>query len=208
MLRTTLAAAALCTAAPSAFAAEFEFWYGNTGRIEEAIQAACTAFNESQSEHTITCVGQGGYEEGMQRAIAAYRSQQHPVLIQFFDAGTLDLMLSDAVVPVHTLFEDVDWDDYNTGAKGYYQTSTGELFSQPYNGSTLIFYANMDMLAQAGVTEMPQTWEEVIAVSQQLVDAGIDCPFSTDAHPWRVLEQFSARHGVADCLAKQRLRRS
>ncbi|MEO1745263.1 MAG: extracellular solute-binding protein [Pseudomonadota bacterium] len=195
-MRTSILAALVASVAiPAASAAEIEFWYGNTGRIETAIQAHCEAFNASQTQHTITCVGQGGYEAGMQKAIAAYRSNEHPVLIQFFDAGTLDLMLSDAVVPVHSIFEGVDWSDYNTGAKGYYETSTGELFSQPYNGSTLIFYANMEMLNDAGVTEMPGTWEELIDVARTLKDAGVSCPFSTDAHPWRVLEQFSARHG-------------
>jgi len=192
----TASVLALCTAAP-AFAADIEFWYGNTGTPEEAIQAHCEAFNAAQDEHTITCVGQGGYEAGMQKAIAAYRSQEHPVLIQFFDAGTLDLMLSDAVLPVSDLLPDVDWTDYNTGARGYYETSTGDLFSQPYNGSTLVFYANMDMLGEVGVTEVPETWEDVMAVAQQLKDAGVSCPFTTDAHPWRVLEQFSARHGEA-----------
>ena len=193
--RTALALP-LVAAAGIAQAADIEFWYGNTGRIEEAIQAHCAAFNEAQSEHTITCVGQGGYEEGMQRAIAAYRSDEHPVMIQFFDAGTLDLMLSGAVVPVHTLFDDVDWADYNTGARGYYETSAGDLFSQPYNGSTLIFYANMAMLGEVGVTEVPGTWEEVIETARLLQENGHSCPFSTDAHPWRVLEQFSARHGA------------
>lgn len=194
VLSVAMAAATALT--PSVQAAEIEFWYGNTGRIETAIQAHCAGFNESQSAHTITCVGQGGYEAGMQKAIAAYRSNEHPVMIQFFDAGTLDLMLSDAVVPVHSLFEGVDWSDYNTGAKGYYETSKGELFSQPYNGSTLIFYANMEELGKVGVTDVPQTWEAVIEAATALKDAGHSCPFSTDAHPWRVLEQFSARHGA------------
>ncbi len=192
----TASALALSIAAP-AYAADIEFWYGNTGRPEEAIQAHCTAFNEAQSEHTITCVGQGGYEAGMQKAIAAYRSNEHPVLIQFFDAGTLDLMLSDAVLPVSDLLPDVDWKDYNTGARGYYETSTGALFSQPYNGSTLVFYANMEELEKVGVTEVPETWEGVIEVARKLKEAGHECPFTTDAHPWRVLEQFSARHGFA-----------
>lgn len=197
MLKHTIAAAAaLMTTAPAAMSADIEFWYGNTGRIEEAIQAACTAFNESQSSHSITCVGQGGYEEGMQRAIAAYRSGTHPVLIQFFDAGTLDLMLSDAVVPVSEIMPEVDWDSYINGARSYYEASTGDLFSQPYNGSTLIFYGNMDMLAEVGVTALPESWEEVIEVATLLRDSGHSCPFTTDAHPWRVLEQFSARHGV------------
>lgn len=190
-------AALVASCATAANAANIEFWYGNTGRVEEAIQAACAAFNESQSEDTVNCIGQGGYEAGMQKAIAAYRSKQHPVLIQFFDAGTLDLMLSDAVVPVEEIMPDAPWGDYINGARSFYETSKGELFSQPYNGSTLIFYANMDLLGKAGVTEVPETWEGVMAVARKLKDAGVDCPFTTDAHPWRVLEQFSARHGVA-----------
>ena len=192
----TVSALALSIAAP-AYAADIEFWYGNTGRPEEAIQAQCEAFNAAQDAHTVTCIGQGGYEAGMQTAIAAYRSGEHPVLIQFFDAGTLDLMLSDAVLPVSELMPDVDWTDYNTGARGYYETSTGALFSQPYNGSTLVFYANMDMLGEVGVTEVPETWEGVIEVARMLRENGHSCPFTTDAHPWRVLEQFSARHGEA-----------
>lgn len=192
----TTSALALCVALP-VHAAEIEFWYGNTGVAEEAIQAQCEAFNKAQGAHGITCVGQGGYEAGMQKAIAAYRSGEHPVLIQFFDAGTLDLMLSDAVLPVSDLLPDVDWADYNTGARGYYATSTGALFSQPYNGSTLVLYANMKDLAEVGVTEVPETWEGVIETARKLKENGHSCPFTTDAHPWRVLEQFSARHGEA-----------
>lgn len=189
------AAIAICTASGTVSAANIEFWYGNTGRIEKAIQSACEAFNASPSAHQVSCIGQGGYEAGMQKAIAAYRSKQHPVLIQFFDAGTLDLMLSDSVIPVSEAMPDVDWSGYLTGARSYYETSTGDLFSQPYNGSTLVFYARKDELAKVGVTEVPQTWEGVVKTAKLLKDSGHECPFTTDGHPWRVLEQFSARHG-------------
>ena len=182
-LHSVTCTAAFLVGASAVHAAEIEFWYGNTGKIEEAIQAHCSAFNDSQAEHRISCVGQGGYEAGMQKAIAAYRSQQHPVLIQFFDAGTLDLMLSDAVVPVQEIMPDAPWDDYINGARSYYETSTGELISQPYNGSTLIFYSNMEMLGEAGIDEVPQTWESVMEAARQLKDAGVACPFTTDAHP-------------------------
>ncbi|WP_349294767.1 extracellular solute-binding protein (plasmid) [Thioclava sp. 'Guangxiensis'] len=198
MFRPVLAASllALSVAAPPAHATDFEFWYGNSGSVEEAIQNACTAFNESQSEDKVTCIGQGSYEAGMQTAIAAYRSGKSPVLIQFFDAGTLDLMLSGAVEPVQEAMPDVDWKQYINGARSFYETGTGELMSQPYNGSTLIFYANMDMLAKAGVTQIPQSYEELVATARKLKAAGIDCPYTTDGHPWRVFEQFAARHGL------------
>lgn len=199
MIRSTAAAlcALACTALSSpASATDFEFWYGNTGKIEEAIQANCAGFNAAQSEHKVTCVGQGGYEVAMQKAIAAYRSGTHPVLIQFFDAGTLDLLLSNAVVPVSDVLPGVDWNSYIGGARSYYETSNGALWSQPYNASTLIFYGNREALASVGVSELPATWEGVIEVATKLRDAGHACPFATDGHPWRVLEQFAARHGA------------
>ena len=187
----------LGVAVPAANAAEIEFWYGNTGRVEEAIQNACEAFNAAQDVHSITCVGQGGYEAGMQKAIAAYRTAEHPVLIQFFDAGTLDLMLSGAVLSVEAIMPDVAWDDYIGGARSYYETSTGELYSQPYNGSTMIFYANMEMLGAVGITEIPETYEGVVEVALKLKDNGHACPVLQRVHPWFSLEQFSARHGEA-----------
>ncbi|PCK85459.1 glycerol-3-phosphate ABC transporter substrate-binding protein [Rhizobium sophoriradicis] len=190
------AAAALTAGACSAQAANIEFWYGNTGVVETAIQDQCAAFNAAQSEHHITCVGQGSYEVSMQKAIAAFRAKNHPVLIQFFDAGTLDLMLSDAVVPVQDELPDVKWDNYITGARAYYETSGGKLFAQPYNASTLLFYTNRTELEKAGITKTPETWEEIIEAARKLKAAGHACPFTTDGDTWRVLEQFSARHGL------------
>jgi len=190
------AAAAVMAGACSAQAANIEFWYGNTGPVETAIKAQCDAFNAAQSQHKVTCVGQGSYEVSMQKAIAAYRAKNHPVLIQFFDAGTLDLMLSNAVVPVQEILPDVKWNSYIAGARAYYETSGGKLFAQPYNASTLLFYTNKTELEKAGVTQTPATWEEVIDAARKLKAAGHACPFVTDGDTWRVLEQFSARHGL------------
>lgn len=68
----------------SAQAANIEFWYGNTGVVERAIQDQCSAFNAAQSEHHITCVGQGSYEVSMQKAIAAFRAKN----IQFSSSSS------------------------------------------------------------------------------------------------------------------------
>lgn len=197
MKRPILMALGLLTfSIATAQAADIEFWYGNTGNVEEAIQKQCADFNSAQSDHQITCVGQGSYEVGMQKAIAAYRAKRHPVLIQFFDAGTLDIMLSDAVVPVEDILPEVDWDGYIAGARSYYETSTGKLFAQPYNSSTLLFYTNRTQLEEAGVTQTPGTWEEIIDAARKLKESGHACPFVTDGDTWRVLEQFSARHAL------------
>ncbi|CAI2017104.1 glycerol-3-phosphate transporter periplasmic binding protein [Serratia fonticola] len=177
-------------------AKNIEFWYGNTGSIEQAILVACSQFNQSQQNDKVTCVGMGSNEAGMQKAIAAYRAKKHPALVQFFDAGTLDLMLSGAIVPLQAMTPQQDWQNILPGIRSYYETVKGELLSQPYNSSTLVLYVNQTQLAQAGITQPPQTWEALVDAARALRAKGHQCPFVTDAHPWRVLEEFAARHGV------------
>jgi sn-glycerol 3-phosphate transport system substrate-binding protein len=191
----TAAAIAIAFAGPGS-AAEIELWYGNTGPTEEAIQAQCEAFNASQADHKITCVGQGTYETAMQKAIAAYRSGQTPALIQFLAEGSLDIILSDAVMPVQDVAPDADWSSYVPATRSYYETSTGYLYAQPWNASTLVFYTNRTMLEEAGVTKTPETWEEVVEAARALKAAGVACPYVTNAEPWSMFEQFSARHGL------------
>jgi sn-glycerol 3-phosphate transport system substrate-binding protein len=120
---TKLSAAAFALAAAAVFAqpaqaaerAKFEFWYGLTGDLEQRVQDTCKRFNDSQADYEITCVGQGGYPNAVQNAIAAYRAQKQPTVVQVFDAGTLDLMLSGAYVPARKLMADngydIKWDD-------------------------------------------------------------------------------------------------
>jgi hypothetical protein len=70
----TLAAmtATLNAGACSAQAADIEFWYGNTGVVEAAINAQCAAFRAPQTQDRITCVGQGRYEINRQKPIAPH----------------------------------------------------------------------------------------------------------------------------------------
>lgn len=195
-LSTLAATAVLLSSAASANAANIDFWYGNIGPVEVAIRAQCDAFNAAQTEHKVNCVGQGSYEVLMQKAIAAYRAKNAPVLLQVLDAGTLDMMLSGAVEPVQDILPDVKWDSYIAGARAYYETTKGKLFAQPYNASTLLFYTNKTELEKAGVTKTPETWEEVMDAARKLKAAGSTCPFVTNAEPWIVFEQFAARHGL------------
>ncbi|RLK09659.1 carbohydrate ABC transporter substrate-binding protein (CUT1 family) [Micromonospora sp. M71_S20] len=44
----------------------------------------------------------------------------------------------------------------------------GELMSVPRTASTMVLYANMDLLAKAGVAEPPRTWREVTAACQAI----------------------------------------
>lgn len=199
LISTAAVVAAMGTAA-SADKIKFEYWYGLGGYLGEVVQQTCDRFNASQEEYEIVCVGQEGYANAVQNTIAAFRAQKHPTLVQAYDAGTADLMMSGEFYPVQKMMSDfnidINWDDYFPGIADYYAASTGELFSMPFNSSTPVMYYNTDDFAAAGV-EAPKTWEEFEAALRALKAANPEkCAYGYAPSTWIDLEQFSMAHNV------------
>ena len=123
----SLGALALTVAPAHAERIKFDFWYGNTGAIADVVQKHCDLFNQSQDKYEAVCTGQGGYDKAEQNTIAAYRANQQPTIVQIYDAGTVNFMLSGAIIPAVQFAKDhgmsVDWDSYFGGIKNYYATS-------------------------------------------------------------------------------------
>jgi len=65
---------------------------------------------------------------------------------------------------------------------GYHQamldlgTFNGEVYGLPYSVSLPVGYYNMDNLNAVGITELPTTWDEVIAACHTLMKAGHKTP--------------------------------
>ncbi len=199
-----LAAAALVFAATAGSASaekiKFEYWYGLTGDLGAVVAETCNRFNASQDQFEAVCVGQDGYEKAVQNTIAAFRAGKHPTLLQSFDAGTADLMLSGEFYPVTQLMADtgvtVDWTDYFPGIANYYSSKSGEFFSMPWNSSTPVYYFNKDQFAKAGITEAPVTWEGMEEAFKALKASGQACSLAYAPSSWIDLEQFSMAHNI------------
>lgn len=196
----SIAAALVAGDAAAADRIKFDFWYGLTGPLGDVVQKQCDLFNQSQDKYEAVCTGQGGYDKAEQNTIAAYRAKQQPTVVQIYDAGTVNFMLSGAVVPApefasaHGL--DVDWKAYFPAIANFYGTSKGVMWSFPYNSSTAVMYWNKALFQKIGKTEPPATWEAFGADIKALKAAGVSCPFATDFDTWVPLEQFSAAHGI------------
>lgn len=201
-LKVAYAALALAASATAAAAekTKFEYWYGLTGDLGGVVAETCNRFNASQDQYEAVCVGQDGYEKAVQNTIAAFRAGKHPTLLQSFDAGTADLMLSGEFYPVKKLMEDagykIDWSNYFPGIANYYSASNGDFFSMPFNSSTPVYYYNKDMFAKAGVTEAPLTWEGLEAALVKVKDSGGACGMAYAPSSWIDLEQFSMAHNI------------
>ncbi|WP_181257057.1 extracellular solute-binding protein [Pseudaminobacter soli (ex Li et al. 2025)] len=195
-----MAATAFATGASAAERTKFEFWYGLTGDLGEVVANHCKLFNESQDKYEAICTGQGGYDKAEQNTIAAFRAKQHPTVVQIYDAGTVNFMLSGAIYPANKFAKDynldIDWSKYFPGIANYYATSKGEMWSFPYNSSTAVLYWNKDAWAKIGKDKAPATWAEFGEDLKALKAAGVDCGFAFDFDSWMNLEQFSAINGI------------
>ena len=193
-------ATAIASGAAAADRTKFEFWYGLTGDLGDVVQKHCQLFNELQDKYEAVCIGQGGYDKAEQNTIAAYRAKQQPTVVQIYDAGTVNFMLSGAIYPAVKFAKDfaidVDWKGYFPGIANYYATAAGEMWSFPYNSSTAVLYWNKDAWAKIGKTEAPKTWSAFGEDLKALKAAGVDCGFAFDFDTWMNLEQFSATNGL------------
>lgn len=195
-----LAAAGLSTSVHAA--TEIDWWHAMGGELGNKVDEIAAGFNASQDDYVVKPAFRGNYAETMTGAIAAFRAGQAPAIVQIFEVGTATMMnAKGAIVPVHELMAeagvDFDPDDYLPAVTGYYTTSDGQMLSMPFNSSTPVVYVNQDILAKAGVEEVPATWEGLGDTLAAVVDSGAaECGMTTTWPSWIQLENFSARHDL------------
>jgi raffinose/stachyose/melibiose transport system substrate-binding protein len=82
-----------------------------------------------------------------------------------------------------------DWaDTMNAGAMGMYQLD-GKQYGIPYDLGLVGIWYNKDLFTQAGITEPPATWEDLLAAVDKLKAAGIT-PISVGGSPATWTEMF------------------
>ena len=204
MKKSLFVAAALTgalAAGPALAQVEISWWHAMGGTNGERVEKIANDFNASQSEYKVVPSYKGNYTETMTAAVAAFRAKKQPHIVQVFEVGTATMMAAKgAVYPVTQLMKDAgesfDISSYLPAVVSYYQTSTGDLLSMPFNSSTPVLWYNKDALAKAGVAEVPKTWDEMAAASKKILAAGYKCGFSFGWQSWVMLENFSAWHNI------------
>lgn len=139
----------------------------------DPVRTAAEAFNEAHPEHRVSIVGKDF--RTMPSAVArAVEEGAPPAAAEFTYTSTrtaLDLLGSDGD-PLFTtigqalgarsevLGEPVRVEDIVAPARDYFRFD-GVQAALPQTASTVVLYANVDLLAAAGVTEVPRTWSEL-----------------------------------------------
>ncbi len=204
MLRTmTVSSLALMTSLSAAEArTELHWWHAMGGELGTKLEEIVAGYNASQEEFTVIPSFKGTYPETMTAAIAAFRAHEQPAIVQVFEVGTGTMMAAKgAIYPVYQLMADMgepfDPSAFLPAVVGYYTDTEGNMLSMPFNSSTPILYYNKDVFEKAGLDRdtPPQTWADVEAFGQKIMESGAaPCGFTTGWISWVQLENLSAWH--------------
>lgn len=106
---------------------------------------------------------------------------------------TYDLIAADLLVPLDQYLTDEDYQNYLYLEQGAYN-SNGELCTFPMMaGNPCVVFYNMDMLNEAGISELPTTWDDFMNVCLTLHEA------NPDVYPF--ISSWGASNGVSAMLA-------
>lgn len=204
MIKGIIAGSLMLAASTSAVMAQAEitWWHAMGGELGAKLEEIVQGYNDSQDEYHVTPTYKGSYAETMTAAIAAFRANQQPNIVQVFEVGTGTMMAAEgATYPVYQLMEDTGQDFDPAGflpaVVGYYTDTDGNMLSMPFNSSTPILYYNKDVFEKAGLDPAtpPETWEQLEEFSNQIMESGAaECGFTTGWISWVQLENFSAWH--------------
>lgn len=182
---------------------EIQFWHGLPQPLGGQLEQVVAEFNASQPRYRVVASFRGAYPETMVAAIAAFRANSAPHLVQMFEVGTGTMMAAGrAVKPTHELLAEagvtIDFNDYLPAVRGYYQAADGRQMSMPFNSSTAVMFWNKDHFRRAGLdpNTPPKTWDEVAEAARKLKAAGLACPLTSSWPGWIQVEQLSALHDL------------
>ena len=153
---------------------EIRMWVAFTDARLDWAREKAAAFNEMYPQYNVVIEGYNNYEELFSASALSFEQGTQPAIVQYFEAATQDAR--DARLPDGTPWfkpvaqaigdrteingQPVDFADIVPAVSNYY-TLDGEWTSMPWNTSSAIMFANMDLLEAAGVMDLPTTWAEV-----------------------------------------------
>ena len=79
-------------------------------------------------------------------------------------------------------------ENFSNDARLAFTDSNGNVFAVPFAAVSHFVYYNKAIFAEQGIEKLPETWEEFIALCQQLKDAGITPLSNGIAANWDILE--------------------
>ena len=178
-----------------------EFWYAfsdapRSGWIEDRIAEFNATLADRGLDYQVVGERKGSYRETLQAAVLAARQGQPPHLVQLFEVGSQLAVDSGIFEPIGNV-GGLDASVYIEPVINYY-TIDGAVNSLPFNSSSPILYANVQLMEQAGLDPdaLPETFGEVMAACEAIRASSVTAACITfPLHSW-LFEQWVAEQGA------------
>jgi ABC-type glycerol-3-phosphate transport system substrate-binding protein len=167
------------TAAPEPV--ELQLWHTKTRSQEELLNEIVNDFNTT-NPYNITIVPtsiEGSYDAIFKETVAGLAVGEVPDLVVAYPSMVAEYMEAGAPLDLEPYIFDKEYglteEEFNDIFPVYIEDNTypaygNQILSFPFHKSMLIMYANVDLLAEAGVTDMPETWDEFYAACKAVMD--------------------------------------
>ncbi|AXR73112.1 MULTISPECIES: ABC transporter substrate-binding protein [Auritidibacter] len=151
---------------------EITFASNHPGASVDIEESMIEAFTEETGIEVNLINSGGNYEETSQWYQTGGSDTADVVVLS--DATWFPNYLNDSLLPLDDVLEaaEVDTDTYVEALYEDYNYE-GSHYGVPYARSTPLFYYNADHYEEAGIEEVPETWEEVAEVSEKLMEADV-----------------------------------
>lgn len=166
---------------------EFYFPVAVGGDIANLVDDLVADFEEENPDIKVNANFGGSYAETMTQVMASVQGGNPPELAVLFSIDLFTLLENDVIEEMTPLFDDSYLDDFYDAFMANSQIGD-QVWSIPFQRSTIVLYYNKDKFAEAGLDpeQPPTNWDELVEYSKQLTTDeqwGLEIP-STGYQYW------------------------
>ncbi|WP_369404780.1 ABC transporter substrate-binding protein [Piscibacillus salipiscarius] len=166
---------------------DFYFPVAVGGDIANLVDELVADFEEENPDIKVNANFGGSYSETMTQVMASVQGGNPPELAVLFSIDLFTLLENDVIEEMTPLFGEDYFDDYYDAFMANSQVGD-QVWSIPFQRSTIVLYYNKDKFKEAGLDpeQPPENWDELVEYSKKLTTDdqwGLEIP-STGYQYW------------------------
>lgn len=152
---------------------EITFWHAMSQQNEEALTKITNDFMDKNPKIKVTLKNQGTYTELSQKLTDTSISPESlPTISQSYSDWSYNFVQNDLLVNLddYIIHQKIGFDNYDDILPAFREGAKIDdvTYGIPFNKSTEVMWVNQTMLKEAGITQIPQTFEELADVSKKI----------------------------------------
>lgn len=148
--------------------------YYSSSLGQSTMSALFSTFEAADPEYKIVD-NSAGHEDFKTQILVTIAGNNPPDIFSYWaGARTQFVVDADRLMPLTDFWDENNLDDVIPAGVKSAAVYNGEVYNIPMNVHIVGFFYNPKVMADAGITEMPATWDEFLAMCATLKAAGVD----------------------------------